>query len=227
MKEQKEPGGKAAEAWLAKSAFFSGLARDTCRTLAARCRLRRLRKREPLFHEGDAGRALYLLIGGSIQLLKATADGREVVIRTIQPGETFAEVILEPDTAYPVSAIALAASELIELARADVFRLLDTPRVREDFIAFLMRKQRYLAERVRYLTAYDVEERFIRFLREHYGRRDPVRVTLSKRDLAAAIGATPETLSRLIQRLSADQGLRWTGRALHVPPALWDKYATT
>jgi CRP-like cAMP-binding protein len=68
-----------------------------------------------------------------------------------------------------------------------------------------------------------VEERFFRFIREQYGEKTDVRVTLSKRDIASAIGATPETLSRLINRLSAAKRLSWKGRALRLPADTWQR----
>lgn len=74
--------------------------------------------------------------------------------------------------------------------------------MRNDFISMLMRKQRYLAERIKFLTMHDVEDRFFMFLAEHYGNSEKVRLNISKKDIAAAIGTTPETYSRLITRLT-------------------------
>jgi CRP/FNR family transcriptional regulator len=84
-----------------------------------------------------------------------------------------------------------------------------------------MKKQRYLAGRILYLTAYDVEERFFRFLAEHYGREYSYDIAISKKDLASAIGTIPETLSRLIQRLTSRKVIRWEGSRLELTDGFW------
>jgi len=189
--------------------FFGGLSEAACARLAGVCRTRELSRRETLFHEGMRGESVFLLAGGAVTLEKTTADGTVVVVKTVRPGEIFAEVILFEENRYPVSARALQDSEVLAIPRSGLLQLLADPGFRDEFIVMLMRKQRYLAERVRYLTAYDVEERFLRFLMEHHGHATRLRPGLSKKDIAAAIGATPETFSRLLQRLRKSDKLTW------------------
>ena len=86
-----------------------------------------------------------------------------------------------------------------------------------------MTKQRYLAERVRYLTSYDVEERFWRFLREQFGEAERIEPGMSKKDIAAAIGATPQTFSRLTQRLKASGAISWDNNTIVLPTGFWRK----
>ena len=88
---------------------------------------------------------------------------------------------------------------------------------------FFSWQQRYLAERVRYLTSCDVEQRFAIFLRDQHGMKPVITPGIPKKDIASAIGATPETFSRLMQRLSAEGLVRWEGRALHVAEAFWQR----
>ena len=44
---------------------------------------------------------------------------------------------------------------------------------------------------------------------------------LSKKDIAAAIGTTPESLSRLILRLTDDQIIDWKGREIRILSNPW------
>lgn len=41
-----------------------------------------------------------------------------------------------------------------------------------------------------------------------------IELDISKKDFAAAISTTPESLSRLITRLSGDGAIEWKGRTL-------------
>jgi CRP-like cAMP-binding protein len=199
---------------LAQSNFFKDLSLESQKQLASIGSLKDLKKRALLFRERDPGHAIYLLRRGAIQLHKTTPDGGEVVIKVVQPSEVFAEVVLFERENYPVTATALVASELIVFPCNDVHILLATPSFRNDFIAMLMRKQRYLAERLVQQSAHDVETRLLWFLKEQYGDQKVVQIAISKKDVAAAIGTTPETLSRLISKLKSRKILTWCGKTI-------------
>jgi|GEM_PF-2226027 len=49
---------------------------------------------EYIFHEGDLGDYLYVLISGEVQVLKGQSEIHEIEIAKIQPGETFGEMAL-------------------------------------------------------------------------------------------------------------------------------------
>lgn len=204
--------------------FFSGLSETACKRLAELSRRRTLSRRDILFMEGSEGSAVYLLTSGSIQLVKTSADGKETVIKTIKEGELFAEVILFEKSRFPVTATACTEAEVIELPRSGFLKLLNEEDFRNDFMAMLMHKQRYLAERIQQLTSMDVEARFVEFLREHYGEKEKITPDLSKKDIASAIGATPETFSRLLQKLEKRAGFSWEGKMIQVTPDFWKQF---
>lgn len=206
---------------LARIDFFRGIGEDSLGELARICVPRRARKRQILFLEGQEAHSMYLLVQGAVQLYRDTSDGREVVIKTIQPGETFAEAILFEHDRFPVSAVTLEPSFLLLVPRSQLSRLLDNVKFRDAFIAMLMQKMRYLSDRIVYLTAQDVEGRFRGFLESSYGRRARYDLPISKKDIAAAIGTNPETLSRLLARLHREGKLETSGRALRVGPGFW------
>jgi CRP/FNR family transcriptional regulator, dissimilatory nitrate respiration regulator len=212
---------------LGKADFFRGLPSAALSLLASLCRVRTLGKHETLFLEQTRGSEVFFLAEGRIALQKCSPDGTPVTIRTVRPGEVFAEVVLFEQDRYPVTATAIVPATVVAFAKHDFVRLLDDRPFRDGFIANLMRKQRYLAERVRYLTSCDVEQRLFIFLKEQYGEVASISITISKKDVAAAIGATPETLSRLLQRLRADGSLRWERRTITLRPGFWGKFDAT
>jgi CRP-like cAMP-binding protein len=203
------------------TSFFKGLSEAHRDGLAAICSLEKIKKREYLFHEGEKGSDMYLLIDGNIQLHKNSEDGREVVIRVIKPGDVFAEVVLFERERYPVSARAVTHADVLVFPKRGIHRLLAEEGFRNDFIALLMAKQRYLAERIQELTTKDVEHRFFTFLRSQYGERETIHTPLSKKDIAAAIGTTPESLSRLILRLTDDGIIDWKGKDIRILSNPW------
>lgn len=204
--------------------FFSELSEAACEKLAKLSHRQTLPKRDILFLEGSKGNAVYLLVSGSVQLVKTNLDGKETVIKTVKEGELFAEVILFEKPRYPVTAIARTEAEVIELPRAGFLNLLNEEEFRNDFMAMLMAKQRYLAERIQQLTSMDVEERFTEFLREHYGEQATITPDLSKKDIASAIGATPETFSRLLKKLEKRGTISWQEKKISLHPEFWDSF---
>jgi CRP/FNR family transcriptional regulator len=173
---------------LEQSDFFKGVSPKSKRALAEICRKKTLRKNEIIFSEGDSGHSLYILASGNVRIFKSTPDGKETLIKVIGPGELFAEVVLFERDVYPAGALALTKGVAYALPKRQFYDLLDDRDFRNDFIRMLMKKQRYLADRLHTLTALDVEERFIRFLLEHYGKKDEYRILLTKKDIASAIG---------------------------------------
>jgi len=171
--------------------------------------------------EGEKGHAMYLQAQGVVQLSKSSPDGKEVVIKLVRPGEIFAEVILYERDTFPVSACALTPALVFRLPRKQFDGLLAEEGFRRDFIAVLLSKQRYLTEQIFRLSALDVEQRFFQFLRDQYGEREEYAIDISKRDIAAAIDALPETLSRLLLKLRDQGSIAWDGERLVLPGGFW------
>ena len=195
---------------------FNSLSEKSLAMIARQCRLVQYPKNGMLFLEGDNGANFFYLAEGMVKIFKTSPTGQETVLRVQNPGTIFAEVILFQSPVYPVSASALAPSSVVHIPREHFLKLLDEPGFRNEFIATLMHKQRYLTDRIIYLTSFDVEERFFRFLIEHYGVREEYALDLSKKDIASAIGTIPETLSRLFDRLRSREAIAWKGSLLTV-----------
>lgn len=196
-------------AYLSATNLFGGLPSNFVSRLASTCRIKTFSKRSFLFYQDENGESAYLLIRGRIQLTRHTEAGKEIVIKTVKPGEFFAEVILFEIQSYPVTAEALIESSCIVVSRTAFRRLMDDPEFRDRFIGLLMERQRYLASRIQYLTMFDLEERFFRFLEDQYGDKREIRQVVAKKDMAAAIGTTPESLSRLVRDLTDKGRIKW------------------
>jgi CRP/FNR family transcriptional regulator, dissimilatory nitrate respiration regulator len=201
--------------FLAQNELFRHLSRSDLDRLADSCCLRTHKKRSILFHEGQEGSIAYVLVRGQVRLSRHSESGKEIVIRSVRPGDLFAEVVLFESGTYPVTAEALTEVRCIDIRREAIRALMDDSDFRDRFIGLLMARQRYLTGRVQYLTLFDVEERFFAYFQDHFGKSSVVKPEVSRKDLAAAIGTTPESLSRLIRRLTDEGRLSWKGGKIH------------
>jgi len=210
--------------FLRKADFFEGISESARKKIAESGTVLKIRKRNLIFLEGDTGKEFYLLVEGAVRIFKTDQEGGDVTLKLLKAGEVFAETILFETDKYPASAEAVSDCRFFQIKREEFLDLLDDRRFRGEFIALLMRKQRYLTKRILQLTRFDVEERFFRFLNERYGSRESYRLGLSKRDIAAAVGTTPESLSRLLNRLKARGVIDWEGNLLtiHAKPDIFD-----
>ncbi len=206
---------------LDQAGFFEGISLVSKEALSRVCMPLQRPKQSVLFREAEPGEAMFLLARGRISLHKLSSEGREVVIKVIQPGEVFAEVILFEKKYYPVTAVSLTEILAFKLLRRDLLHLLREEDFRNDFIAMLLRKQRYLADKIQQLTSQDVEQRLRAFLIEQYGEQEQIQVEINKKQLASAIGTTPETLSRLLQDLSRRKCLTWKQGVIQTSPGFW------
>lgn len=206
-----------------KVPLFEGLPHRSLVQLEQIERSRVIPKGKILFTEGSEGAAVFILDSGAIKLSRTSEQGRETVVHVVRPGELFAEVVLFGRPTYPVTAEAIAVSRVRSLAVKGLRKLLEEEQFRLDFFANIMDKLRLLADRIHILTSCDLTERLLRFLEGRYGRADGYDVDLPKKDVAAAIGTTPETLSRLINELSQQGMMSWRGRKLSLGTGIWER----
>jgi CRP/FNR family transcriptional regulator, dissimilatory nitrate respiration regulator len=206
------------------SKFFQPIDERNRQILASICFIRQLEKKEILFWEEDLGNSFFILLSGAIQLYNQSDEGKEVVIKVIHPNEMFGEVILTENDHYPVTSIALTQSNVLGIPKDGFLRLLGDEEFRLDFIGLLFKKMRYLTNQLVDLTSYDVETRFLRYIKKTYGSVNRIVIPYSKRELASTIGTTPESLSRTLHQLRNDGICFWEGDTLIFKEGFWNMW---
>jgi len=206
---------------LAASPFFRDATPSARAALARQARLHSVKKRDVVFREGEAGHRVYLQVTGRTAMVKTAPDGQQACLKVVTPGELFAVVVLFGSAPYPVTAEVVEEGQVLELPAPALRALLDEPAFRDAFIEILIERQRYLAEQVRRLALDPLERRLLAFLRDHYGQRAEIVPPISKKDLAASLGVTPETFSRMLKRLSADDSITWSAGRIRVSESAW------
>ena len=79
---------------------------------------------EPLFLEGDIGRALFILESGHIELSRQTPNGKTQRVAVVEPGEFFGEMALLEHLPRSASATAIERSQVHLLYRTRLESLL-------------------------------------------------------------------------------------------------------
>lgn len=89
------------------------------------CREQRFESGEYVFHEGEAGNRLYLVVDGSIRISREVPGSGEEALAVLRPGSLFGEMAVFDRTERSTDAIANEATTLITITRADFELLLD------------------------------------------------------------------------------------------------------
>ncbi len=175
--------------------------------------------KEVFFLEGEEGHNLFYLTEGSIKLYKSNEEGKEAVIRFIEPGDIFAEIILFLKNRYPVSAMAIKPSEVLAIDAAELFSFIKThPEMAMKMIGKLARKSQYLVKMVENLTLSDVRKRFLNYLKliKDETGGDTVTLPVQKKELSMLLGVEPETFSRLLKKLTEDGIIEVDGKKIRI-----------
>ncbi|TVR94906.1 MAG: hypothetical protein EA428_00015 [Spirochaetaceae bacterium] len=97
--------------------FFSNMNSEEADFISHQLQRRVLQRGEYLFRFGDPGDALYIVVGGSFEVLIPSPSGEEVVVAHVRRGEPIGEMALLADDLRGASIRAARRSEVVALSR--------------------------------------------------------------------------------------------------------------
>ncbi|MDP6832792.1 MAG: Crp/Fnr family transcriptional regulator [Alphaproteobacteria bacterium] len=174
-----------------------------------------------LFHQGDECGGIYCLNSGLVGIRRLDAAGNSTLLRLAGPGETIGYQSFLLGTAHRATAEIMMPSTVCFIRRQTVRGLLEqNPNLGLRFLRHNVKDAAEFEERHFETISFTVRSRFLNLLMVLYERfgslnedGEPVLdLPLSRQDIAALIGSTPETVSRSISKVQ-DEGLaRFKGR---------------
>ncbi len=188
--------------------MFGDLSRGDLERLASVGRLHNYQKGDTIFYEGGAPEAFMVITRGWVKVVKATPEGRDLILALFGPGDPLGAVAIYRDVPYPATARAMEAVDCFLIHHHTFFSLLDrTPSLVRALLATMTHRLSMLANRLAVLTGGRIEARFARlFLKfaEELGREEVggiyVPLQLSRQELADLLGTTIETCIRTMSR---------------------------
>lgn len=200
----------STEQHLAAIGLFSGMSQDQLNELAAIVKDQTHGKGEMIFSEGDSGNGFYVVINGRVKIFKLSFDGKEQILHILEEGEPFAEVAVFTGMPFPANAMALEQSRLFFFPRKAFVELIGShPSLAMNMLATLSFRLKQFAHLIESLSLKEVPSRLAAHLLLA-PKNDPeqrtVSLAVSKTQLASLLGTIPETLSRILAKMSK-QGL--------------------
>ena len=190
-------------ALLDATALFGGLDDAVLTRLLPHVSLRWLGAKKTLYNQGQPGSAVFVLIEGSMKLVRRTGGAREHVVRLIRPGEVLAETVLFSSNGYPATAVALENSRLLEVdARQFAVSLRENPLLAWNVMERLGKRIEELQAQTELLATHTAEQKVAAYLVHRYRALSPsdavVTRSCRRSDLASLLALAPETLCRVI-----------------------------
>lgn len=197
------------QAFLTKQFLFESLSPEQIELLAKAASLKKIKKGEQLFSELQPATSFFIVVSGSLKIYKLSSEGSEQILHIQQSGDLVAEAIIFDFDTYPAYCEALEDTVLIRLSKPEFLKLLHHfPEMTFKIMSAYSRRLRLLVAKIEDLSLHDVKTRLAKYLLNNYkieNNKRVVKLSVSKRDLAAILGTIPETLSRTFSYLKREK----------------------
>jgi len=190
--------------------LFGGLPEDQQKDIVAIALDKRFTRGQTVFSEGQPGDGFYVVLSGRVKIFKLSSEGKEQILHLFGPGEPFGEVPVFEGRRFPAHAVALEDSHMCFIPKQAFVELLKrNPSLAINKLAVLSRRLRRFTDLVEDLSLKEVPGRLaahLLYLSQRAEGAHEVKLDIPKNLLAAMLGTIPETLSRILSRMS-QQGL--------------------
>ena len=192
-------------------------------------RLRRFKRDETVFHQGDPGDALYIVASGRVKVVLPSPDASEgAILATLARGQFFGELAMLDGQPHSADVVAIEQTETLVLGRVDFESLFESePSIRRSLVLALARELRRLTDHVEALHFLDLPQRLAQRIAEialaSPDARPGTEVRLdwpyTQAELAGMVGGSRESVNRLLADFVGRGLIRFERDILVVPDA--------
>jgi CRP/FNR family transcriptional regulator, cyclic AMP receptor protein len=189
---------------LSRHPIFGQLPPTAIKQFAAYSTRRRVPRGTTIFSKGDPGNSLIAVLDGCVRISVPTADGHEVVLNTVQPGEIFGEMGLLDGQPRSADATAVYDCELMVIDRRDFVPFMrNQPDVPIQLIAILCARLRRTNEQVEEAMFVSLAVRLakglLRFAQIDPDNIQPAGVAITQRELSEMVGVSRENANKQLR----------------------------
>lgn len=187
---------------LARHALFSALCPADIDRLAGYARLERYARNQCIFSKGDPGSGLMAVVAGAVRISTPSADGKEIVLNVIQPGEVFGEIALLDGRDRTANAVASQECDILSLERREFVPFLrQNPDAALMLLTVLCERLRRTSEHVEDVVFHDPGSRLaktiLRLGQPIGGGR--LRLRATQKEIGQMIGLSRESTNKQLQ----------------------------
>ena len=181
-----------------------------------------------IFHEGDPGDALHIVIEGGVRIVVASPKGEEATVALLGPGECVGDLALLDGRPRSASAIASGDTKTLVVRRDDFMRWLEErPKAAFALLETLSMRVRRTDEALADFAFLDLPQRLAKRLLNLAMQQDGDRVAgaslrITQAELASMLGVSRESVNKQLNRFARDGWITLSRGAVKVvdPEAL-------
>ncbi len=197
---------------LKKNSLFRELDDATFDNLLRAAKPKIYKSRALIFHEGDPGGSLLMVLSGQIKITSLAANGKECVLAFMGPGDVIGELTVLDGGARSASAQAIEPSRVLELTRSAFMNVLENnPSTALKIIEILCKRLRSTSEMVEdaalLAAAPRLARTLLRLARSNGVQTDDgviIDLPLSQSTLGAHAGLLRESVNRQLRAWEAE-----------------------
>jgi len=214
--------------WIDNIPLFEGLSEDQKQDLTQISTKRFFRREQRIFSEGEEGNGLYVVLTGQVKIFKVSPAGKEQILHIFGSGNPFGEIAMFAGQSFPANAEAFADCRVLFIPRYGFIECVrKDPSLAFNMLAVLSRRLRKFAALIEDLSLKEVPGRLaahLLYLSRKGGDTEEVSLEVSKGQLASLLGTIPETLSRILAKMSRQALIEVNGSKIVLldPDALED-----
>lgn len=185
--------------------LFQGMDQGQLTKLAAIVGDKTYGRGQTIFAEGDEGIGFYVVISGKVKIFKLSSEGKEQILHIFGNGEPFAEAAVFVGARFPAHAQTLETSRIFFFPRQAFTQLIqENPALAMNMMAALSMRLKEFAHLIESLSLKEVPGRLAvhLLLLANEQEKDEFRLDLTKAHLASLLGTIPETLSRILSKMT-------------------------
>jgi CRP/FNR family transcriptional regulator, cyclic AMP receptor protein len=186
---------------LRQTSLFRSLPAGDLEALAAASRSRTFRRGQIVFTAGDPGDTLIVVISGRIKVVVRSADGGELTLTIIGPGDVLGELSVADGGPRSADAETLDECRLLLMPRETILDVCSrAPAVAQALTASIAAMLRRLTEAASDLVFLDMPRRVAKvLLGQPRGDDGVVRLTVSQEELAHQVGSTRQSVNAALR----------------------------
>ena len=202
--------------------LFQGVPAEKLKALAEHALYRSYKAGETIIGETDPVRAFYVVVAGLVKLYKISAEGKEQTLNLLGPGDPFGMCTAFAVASFPANVTAIGESALLLIPGPVMESIaMQEPRLLVNVIRVLSDRLKESMSLIESLALKEIPQRLASFLihalQEGKGKLpDRLELTVTQRELAKILGATPEALSRALRKMSDAGVLTVEGRSIRI-----------
>ena len=164
--------------------------------------LDKYKKKEKIFSEGNRPTRLYYVERGKVKIYKINEEGKELIVKIVNPGEFFGYTNLLENTVYHEYAEALEYSEIAAIPKSEFEELMNANHeVARKFITLLANEVSELEEQLIHIAYYSLRRKVASALlsvHKKFCSETNQYISISRENLAALAGTATESLIRTL-----------------------------